>query len=78
MFVFVCLFVCVLRPINSEVIYRRHPHLLSLPKDVKLDFYIVFIGYRTPGRVAVHYTTAAPRQLLYIYNTYIIYTPFPF
>ena len=30
------LFVCVLRPIDSEVIKRRHPHLLSLAKDVKL------------------------------------------
>ena len=27
---------CVLRPIDSEVIYRRHPHLLSFAKDVKL------------------------------------------
>ena len=40
------------------------PHLLSLPKDVKLGFYTVPTGNRTPGRcVAVHYTTAAPRQL---------------
>ena len=30
---------CVLRPINSEVIQRWHPLLLSLGKDVKLSFY---------------------------------------
>ena len=54
---------CVLRPIDSEVIKRRHPHLLSLAKDVMLDFYTVPIAIRTPGhRVAVHYTTAAPRK----------------
>ena len=35
---------CVLRPIDSEVILRRHPHLLSLANDVKLGFYIVPIG----------------------------------
>ena len=28
----------VLRPIESEVISRRHPHLLSLAKDMKLFF----------------------------------------
>ena len=55
---------CVLRPIDSEVIYRRHPNLLSLAKDVKLSKYTVSTGNRTPGRrVAVHYTTAAPRKL---------------
>ena len=54
---------CVLRPIDSEVI-RRHPHLLSLAKDVKLGKYTVLTGNRTPGyRVAVHYATAAPRKL---------------
>ena len=54
---------CVLRPIDSEVIQRRHPHLLSLAKDVKLGFYTVPSGNQTPGRhVAVHYTTAAPCQ----------------
>ena len=43
---------------------RRHPHLLSLAKDVKLGFYTVPTRNRTPGRhLAVHYTTAAPRQL---------------
>ena len=40
------------------------PHLLSLAKDVKLVRYTVPTGKRTPGhRVAVHYTTAAPRKL---------------
>ena len=61
---FVCLFVYVLRPFNSEVIQRRHPHLLSLAKDVKLGKYTVPTGNQTPGRrVAVHYATAAPRKL---------------
>ena len=56
---------CVLRPINSEVILRRHPHSLSLVKDVKLGKYTVPTENLTPGRrVAVHYTTAAPRKLL--------------
>ena len=32
----------VLRPINSEVIQRPHPHLLSIAKDVKLSFYTLF------------------------------------
>ena len=27
---------CVLCPFDSKVIWRRHPHLLSLAKDVKL------------------------------------------
>ena len=55
---------CVLHPIESEVIQRPHPHLLSLAKDVKLGKYTVPTGNRTPGRcVAVHYTTAAPCQL---------------
>ena len=49
----------------SEVIQRRHPHLLSLAKDVKLGFYTVHTGNRTLGCcVAVHYTTAAPRQFV--------------
>ena len=69
---------CVLRPINSEIISRRHPHLLSLAKDVKLGFYTVPTGNRTPGRrVAVHYTTAAPRQLHTLYNVVGISTRFP-
>ena len=56
---------CVLRPIDGEDILRGHPHLLCLGKDVKLGFYAVPTGNRTPGRrVAVHYTTAAPHQLL--------------
>ena len=39
------------------------PHLLSLVKDVKLGFYTVPTCNRTPDRrVAVHHTTAAPRQ----------------
>ena len=55
---------CVLRHIDREVIKGRHPHLLSLAKDVKLGFYTVPTGNRTPDRrVAVQYTTAAPRQL---------------
>ena len=49
-----CLVGCVLRPINSKVILRRHPYLLSLAKDAKLGFYTVSTGNRTPGcRVAV-------------------------
>ena len=40
------------------------PHLLSHAKDEKLGFYTVPTGNRTSvRRVAVHYTTAAPRQL---------------
>ena len=55
---------CVLRPIDSEVIKRRHSHLLSLVKDTKLGKYTVPTRNQTPGgRVAFHYTTAAPRQL---------------
>ena len=55
---------CVLRPINSEVIQRQHPHLLSLAKDVKLGLYTIPAANPTPGRhMAVYYTTAAPRQL---------------
>ena len=54
---------CVLRPIDSEVIERWYPHLMSLAKDVELGFYTVPTGNRTLGRrVAVHYTTAAPRH----------------
>ena len=42
----------------------RHPHLLSLVKDLKLGKYTVPTGNRTPGRrVAVHYANAAPRKL---------------
>ena len=49
---------------------RRRPHLLSLAKDVKLGFYTVATGNRTPGRcMAVHHTTAAPRQLHPYINT---------
>ena len=40
---------CVLRPIDSEIIKRRNPHLLSLAKDVKLGFYTVPTRNRTPG-----------------------------
>ena len=55
---------CVSRPIDNEVIYRRHPHLLSIAKDVKLGFNTVPTGNRTQGRrMAVHYTTAALCQL---------------
>ena len=57
-----CLVGCVLRPIDSEVIQRQQPHLLSLAKDVNLNFYTVPIGNRTLGHCfAVHYTTAVPR-----------------
>ena len=46
---------CVKRPIDSKVIKRRRPHLLSLAKDEKLGFYTVPIGNRTLGcHVAVH------------------------
>ena len=55
---------CLLRPIDSEVIWRRHPHLLSLAKDVKFGFYTVPTGNRTLGRcLVVHHTTAVLRQL---------------
>ena len=44
------------------------PHLLSLAKDVKLGKYTFPTGNRTPGRcVAVHYATAAPRNLHFNY-----------
>ena len=44
--------------------HRQRGHLLSLAKDVKLGFNTVPTGNWTPGRrVAVYYTTAAPRQL---------------
>ena len=40
------------------------PPLLSLAKDVELGKYTVPTGNQTQGRrVAVHYTTAAPRKL---------------
>ena len=41
------------------------PIYCPFAKDVECGFYTVPTGNRTPGcRVAVHYTTAAPRQLL--------------
>ena len=44
--------------------HRQRGHLLSLAKDVKLGFYTVPTGNRTPSRcVAVHYTAAAQRHL---------------
>ena len=58
--------------------------LLSLAKDLKLGFYTVPTGNRTPGRrVAVHYTTAAPRHAssYYRYNhsvTFTIWRPVAF
>ena len=65
---------CVLRPIDSEVIYRRQPHLLSIAMDVKLGFYTVPTGNRTPGRrVAVHYNTAAPRQLHHLRRCVVMF-----
>ena len=46
------------------------PHLLSLAKDVKLGFNT---GNRTPGRrVAVHYTTTAPRHLQALRTTHML------
>ena len=49
---------CVLHSIDSEVIQRRHPHLLSLAKDVKRGKYTVPTGTRTSGR------PHAPLQML--------------
>ena len=66
------LFVSVLHPINREVIWRWHPHLLSLANNVKLGKYTVPTGNQTPGHcVVIHYATAAPRKLhsLYYYVT---------
>ena len=37
-------FYMYVRPIDSEVIQRRHGHLLSLAKDVKLGKYTVLTG----------------------------------
>ena len=46
---------------------ERHPHLLSLAKDVKLGKYTVPTVNRTRGRrVAVHYATTASRKLHYV------------
>ena len=43
---------------RTQSLIRRHPHLLSLAKDVKLCFYTVPNRYRTLGhRLAVHYST---------------------
>ena len=40
-------------------------HILSLAKDMKLDFYTDPTGYQTlDHRVAVHYTTAVLHQLV--------------
>ena len=59
------LVVCVLRPIDSEVIERRYPNLLSLAKDVKLGFYTVPIGNGTPGRGSpLHNRCATPAPIL--------------
>ena len=50
-----------LSSIDTEVIERRHPLVLSLAKDVKLGFYTVPIGNRTTGRrVTVHYGYGTP------------------
>ena len=55
-----------LRLIDSEVIWRRHPNLLSLAKIVKLGKYTVPTRNRTLGRrVTVHYAAAAPHKLHY-------------
>ena len=49
------------------LVYPKYRHLrikYFKPIFVKLGFYTVPNGNRTPGRcVTVHYTTAAPRQL---------------
>ena len=56
-------FGCVLCPIDSEVIYRRHPYVLFLAKDVKLGFYTIPTANGATGRrMQVHYTTATPRH----------------
>ena len=58
----------VQRPIDSEVIWRWRPHLLSLAKDVNLGFCTDPTVNQTPGCcVAVNYATAMPRQLLTSY-----------
>ena len=50
--------------------FRDSPHLLLTFKDMKLGFYTVPTGNRNSGHcMAVHYTTAAPRQHL---HTHII------
>ena len=55
---------CVYVPSTAMSFRDGTPNLLSLAKDVKLGFYTVPIRNRTPGRrVAVHYTTTAPRKL---------------
>ena len=47
--------------------FRDGTPFTVLAKDVKFCFNTFPTGNRTPGhRVAVHYTTAAPRQLLHI------------
>ena len=53
---------CVLLPIDSEVIERRHryPHLLSLAKDVKLGKYGIeprAIGWQSITLLLCHATT---------------------
>ena len=56
-------FGCVLRPINSEVIERLHPHLLSLANDVKPGKYTIPTGNLTPGCcMAVHYNVFLMRN----------------
>ena len=55
---------------SHRQLWRRHPHLLSLAKDVKLGFYTVPTGNQTQRRrVVVYYTTAASSQLLSQYET---------
>ena len=52
--------------------HRQHSHLLPLTKTVKLSFYTVPIGNRTPGRrMAVHYTTATLSKEKFESNFYI-------
>ena len=65
----ISLFVCVLRPFNSEVI--------SLAKNIKPGKYTVPIGNRTVDRhVAVHYATmrhASSLNLIRLYDNWKIY-----
>ena len=60
-----CLVICFYVPSTARSFRDGTPNSLSLAKDVKLCIYTVPTRKQTPGgRVAVHYITAAPRQLL--------------
>ena len=60
---------CLCLPSHRERAHLETAYPFTLPcKIVKLGFYTIPIGNRTIGHhVAVHYTTAAPRQL-HIYS----------